>query len=79
MNISIKHPGSVLVPFRSLIYINNMPQAITIYGELLLYAKINRAKVCFSKIKQYSQVTYLRRVLNECLTGESMAMMIFTK
>ena len=31
------------------------------------------------KIKQYSKVTYLGCVLDECLTGESMAMQICTK
>ena len=31
------------------------------------------------KIKQYSKVTYLGCVLDECLTGESMAMQVCTK
>ena len=31
------------------------------------------------KIKQYSKLTYLRCVLVECLTGESMAMHVLTK
>ena len=31
------------------------------------------------KIKQYSKVTYFGCVLDECLTGESMAMQICTK
>ena len=39
INISIKHPGSILDPLLFLTYVNNMPQAITIYSELLLYAE----------------------------------------
>ena len=31
------------------------------------------------KIKQYSKVAYLGCVLDECLTGESMAMEVYTK
>ena len=31
------------------------------------------------KIKQYSKVTYLRCALDECLTGESIAMQVCTK
>ena len=31
------------------------------------------------KIKQYSKVTYLRCVLDECLTGESIAIQVCTK